>query len=208
MSDKYLRRYTDIPALAYLLTEKKITLLDPRSWDDGNDAHYLSLYKERNKLKSLLALCFTEVDETYHHWRVFAGGTGGVCIRFDRTALLDAFAKHSGIRSERVRYRTIRDLRRVKPETYELPFIKRYAFKPENEFRVIFESQTREIYKFDVAIQIACISRITLSPWAHQSLAAPMKTLLKSIEGCDGLDIVRSTLIGNQEWKNIGTSAA
>ncbi|HNC85208.1 MAG TPA: hypothetical protein PK999_19310, partial [Nitrospira sp.] len=68
MSNASLRRYTDIPALTYLLTKQKITLLDPKSWDDSNDSHYLSLYKQRNKLKSLLALCFTQADETYHHW--------------------------------------------------------------------------------------------------------------------------------------------
>ncbi len=208
MSKKYLRRYTDIPALTYLLTKQKITLLDPKSWDDSNDSHYLLLYKNRNKLKSLLALCFTEADETYHHWRVFAGGTGGVCIRFDRTTLLDTVAKHTGIRFEKVRYPTLLDLRRTKPATKDLPFIKRYAFLPENEFRVIFESDSKELAKLDIAIPLDSISRITLSPWAHESFSAPMKTLLKSIEGCGGLEIVRSTLIGNKEWKNIGTSAA
>lgn len=208
MSNESLRRYTDIPALTYLLAKRKITLLDPKSWDDSNDSHYLSLYKQRNNLKSLLALCFTEANETYHHWRVFASGTAGVCIRFDRTALLDAFAKHDGIRYEKVRYPTLVDLRRKKPETKDLPFIKRYAFQPEDEFRVIFESKTKEHPKLDIAIPLTCITRITLSPWAHKSLSTPLKTLLKSIDGCDDLDISRSTLVGNEEWKNIGTSAA
>lgn len=208
MDNKSLRRYTDIPALTYLLTKKKITLLDPKSWDDGNDSHYLSLYKKRNNLKSLLALCFTDADETYHHWRVFAGNTGGVCIRFDRATLLGAVEKQAGIRFGKVRYPTLPDLRRTKPETKDLPFIKRYAFLPENEFRVIYESGTKELAKLDITIPLACISRITLSPWAHESLSSPMKALLKSIDGCDGLEIVRSTLIGNEEWKNIGASAA
>ena len=208
MSNASLRRYTDIPALTYLLTKQKITLLDPKSWDDSNDSHYLSLYKQRNKLKSLLALCFTQADETYHHWRVFAGGTSGVCIRFDRTVLLDTFAKQNGIRFEKVLYPTLVDLHRKKPVTKDLPFIKRYAFEPEDEFRVIFESKTKEYSTLDIAIPLACITRITLSPWAHKSLSDPMKKLLKSIKGCEGLEIVRSTLVGNEEWKNIGASAA
>lgn len=207
MGNKSLRRYTDIPALTYLLTKRKITLLDPKSWDDGNDSHYLSLYKKRKNLKSLLALCFTDADETYHHWRVFAGGTGGVCIRFDRASLLDAVKKHAGIRFEKVRYPTIPELRRKKPETEDLPFIKRFAFLPEDEFRVIYESKTKVLANLDITIPLTSISRITLSPWAHVSLSSPMKALLKSIDGCDGLEIVRSTLIGNKEWKNIGTSA-
>ncbi len=53
MSGKYLRRYTDIPALIYLLSERKITLLDPQSWDDSNDSYYLSLYREKKNLKSV-----------------------------------------------------------------------------------------------------------------------------------------------------------
>jgi len=38
---QYLRRYTNIPALLYLLRERKITLLDPASWDDKNDFYFL-----------------------------------------------------------------------------------------------------------------------------------------------------------------------
>lgn len=208
MSNEFLRRYTDIPALTYLLTKKKITLLDPKFWDDSNDSHYLSLYKQKNKLKSLLALCFTEADETYHHWRVFAGGTGGVCICFDRTVLLDAFVKHPGIRFDKVRYTTLLDLRGKKPMSKDLPFIKRYAFQPEDEFRVIYESKIEEHLKIDITIPLTSITRITLSPWAHKSLATPMKALLKSIEGCEDLEIVRSTMVDNREWKNIGQNVA
>ena len=75
MSKEFLRRYTDVPALIYFLRERKITLLDPQSWDDSNDSHYLTLYREKNRLRSVLALCFTQTSETYHHWRVFSGGT-------------------------------------------------------------------------------------------------------------------------------------
>jgi hypothetical protein len=38
MSEDYLRRYTDLTALIYLLHQRKITLLDPSSWDDKNDS--------------------------------------------------------------------------------------------------------------------------------------------------------------------------
>jgi hypothetical protein len=60
MSGDYLRRYTDLTALIYLLRKRKLTLLDPSSWDDSNDSHYLTLYKEKRKLKSVLALCFMQ----------------------------------------------------------------------------------------------------------------------------------------------------
>ena len=63
----FLRCYTNLPALLYLLRERKITLLDPETWDDKNDSHFLSVYREKKSFKCVLALCFTQVSETYHH---------------------------------------------------------------------------------------------------------------------------------------------
>jgi hypothetical protein len=65
MSDTHFRRYTDLPSLIQILTNRKITLLDPATWDDKNDSFFLSTYKEKKKLKSVLALCFTSASETY-----------------------------------------------------------------------------------------------------------------------------------------------
>ncbi len=207
MNDKYLRRYTDIPALTYLLSERKITLLDPQSWDDSNDSHYLSVYKENKKLESVLALCFVQAAERYHHWRLFAGGSSGVCIRFDGPELLRAITKHRHIRTGPVKYLTLGKLRRKTLATDDLPFIKRIAFQDEDEFRLIYESKTTRISKLDISIPLSCIARITLSPWAHKSLLPPVKRLLKTIKGCEKLEVVRSTLVSNEEWKSIGESA-
>ncbi|WP_394781924.1 hypothetical protein [Undibacterium sp.] len=104
---QYLRRYTDLPALLYLLKEKKITLLDPASWDDSNDSHYLSRYKEKKGLSSVLAVCFSQADETYHHWRVFSGSASGICIRFKREPLLRALHKQQGVMLGEVNYMTL-----------------------------------------------------------------------------------------------------
>lgn len=77
-----MRRYTELPSLIYMLAYRKITLLDPSSWDDKNDSYFFSLYRDKVKLKSVLALCFTQARDTYHHWRVFAPGSAdvpGIC---------------------------------------------------------------------------------------------------------------------------------
>ena len=161
MSTDNLRRYTDIPALVSLLTERKITLLDPASWDDKNDSRFLALYQEKEKLQSLLALCFTQADETYHHWRVFANGTAGVCIRFDRDVLLRAIRKQDGLRTGTVRYLTMTEIRDEKLELEDLPFRKRYAFQDENEFRLIYESCDEKIDHLDIPIPLSSITRIT-----------------------------------------------
>jgi Txe/YoeB family toxin of Txe-Axe toxin-antitoxin module len=208
MSHKYLRRYTDISALVYLLSEKKITLLDPKSWDDSNDSHYLSVYKNKRHLQTILALCFSQASETYHHWRVFAGSSAGVCIRFKRTDLIKTVNAHPGVIVGEVEYLKLREIRVKTLHMSQLPFVKRFAFEDEDEYRIIFESETENLSKLDVPIELACIDQVTLSPWMHKDLSFPIIKLLKSIEGCSKISFVRSTLVNNEEWKNISKSAA
>ena len=196
-----------MPALLYLLNERKITLLDPQSWDDSNDSHYLELYREKKKLESVLVLCFTQASETYHHWRVFANGSSGVCIRFKRAELLKIIRAQQSIRTGTVKYLTLPEMRDKKPKIRELPFLKRYAFEQEDEFRIIYESKTAIKPMLDITIPLSCIERITLSPWLPQPLSRHIKQTLKSIKGCSELEIARSTLIGNEEWKKLGKSA-
>lgn len=207
MSKNYLRRYTDIPALISLLSERKITLLDPESWEDQNDSHYLTLYKEKKNLQSVFALCFTQADETYHHWRVFANGSGGVCISFDRAELLKAVKKQPGVRVQEVKYLKLKEIRDKKVALSELPFLKRYPFKNENEFRMIYESLNEKLPNLDIPIPLSCITRVTLSPWLHNALSPNLKRMIRSIDGCSKLDLAKSTLISNEEWKTLGDRA-
>ena len=172
MSGGYLRRYTELPSLIYLLTEKKLTLLDPQSWDDRNDSHYLTLYRRKLNLKSVLALCFTTDDETYHHWSVFARGSGGVRIEFKRNEFVAALKAHPDIRVGKVKYLKLDERRRKPaPKVKELPFLKRYAFRHETEFRAIYASKTEDRKSLDVPIDPAHIARITLCPWIHPVLS-------------------------------------
>jgi hypothetical protein len=207
VSKKYLRRYVDLPALIYLLNERKITMLDPKSWDDSNDSYYMTLYRQRRKIKSLLALCFTQTVEHYHHWRVFAGGPSGVCIRFKRKELLKIIGWREGLRFESITYLTLPELYKRALVITELPFLKRSAFEQESEFRIIFESQDKKRSKLDIPIALSCIDGITLSPWMSSSLFSHVRETLQSIDGCNRLNITRSTLIGSEEWKSRGELA-
>lgn len=207
MAKDYLRRYTDIPALIYLLSERKLSLLNPESWDDSNDSHYLAVYKQKKRLKTVLAACFTQADETYHHWRVFAGGASGVCITFHREALLKAVRSEDGIKSRTVKYLKLNAIRTKTLRVTDLPFRKRYAFEHENEFRIIFESRESELQHLDIPISLSCIDKITLSPWINLKLSSRLIRLLSQIEGCKKLRIRRSTLIGNEVWKRKGDRA-
>ncbi len=203
----YLRRYTDLPALLNMLSAKQLTLLDPKTWDDRNDSFFMSLYKDRKNLKTLLALCFSQTAETYHHWRVFSNGPAGVCIVFDRAALLQSVQRTPGVLCRGIEYLTLKDAKARTLKTDELPFVKRYGFKPEKEFRVAFESPVEELLSLDIPIEIACIRSVSLSPWMHPSLSKSTVTAIRAIDGCSKLKVSRSTLISNEQWKSLGKNA-
>ena len=207
MSEDYLRRYTDLTALMYLLHKGKITLLDPASWEDKNDSHYLTQYKEKRELKSVLALCLMQSDERYHHWSVFAPGPAGVCIKFNREEFLAAVRKQSHIHMRPVRYMTLSAIRKETLGVAELPFLKRHAYEHEDEFRIIYTSKTKRLSTLDIVIPLSCIEKVTLSPWMYSGLSHYVKQTLRAIEGCKDLEIVRSTLISNEEWKELGEDA-
>jgi hypothetical protein len=198
---KILKRYTDITSLISILVTKKIRLIDPQDWDDKNDSYFMSAYKRHRNLKTLLATCFTSAPETYHHWKVFSGNTSGVCVVFLNAQLQGRISNKNGLKSDYVEYKTLYELEKALPEISNLPFTKRYPFKDEKEFRIIYESTSEEVSFYDLDIELEDIDRIFLSPWLHPSLVNNVKQLLKSIPGCDKLKITRSTLIGNENWK-------
>ena len=153
-----LRRYTDLPAVLHLLHERQITLLDPTTWDDTNDSHYLNIYKQKRNLATVLALCFTQAPETYHHWRIFAPGSSGVCVCFKRTILLSSVKNQPGLSHRDVRYLKMSEMREKTAKIAELTFLKRYAFHPEEEFRFVYESTTNSHRSLGLTIPLRCMS--------------------------------------------------
>jgi hypothetical protein len=204
----YLRRYTDLPALLHLLASKQITLLDPKTWDDKNDSYFMSIYKEKKGLKSVLALCFSQSPETYHHWRVFSNGPAGVCIVFDKPKLLADLKKEPSVATGSIDYLTMAQAKKTAFRVNGLPFIKRHGYKPEAEFRVIYTSATKELPALNLPIQLGSIRSISLSPWMHSALSQSTADAIRAIDGCETLKVSRSTLISNEQWKSYGSGAA
>ena len=199
-----LRRYTNLAAAIHLLQTKCITLLNPATWDDKNDAYFMAEYKRIVGAQTVLALCFAESNETYHHWRVFSHGSDGVCIEFDRDRLLDSFENCPGIRKGKVKYKLINDLsKRKEIDAEELPFLKRKPYQPENEYRIIYVNRDRPKEFEDFHIQISWIRRLTLSPWMSVALARSVKKALCTIDNCSQLKIAHSTLVSNDQWKSV-----
>ncbi|WP_156894653.1 DUF2971 domain-containing protein [Janthinobacterium sp. 1_2014MBL_MicDiv] len=196
-----LRRYTDLTSLLHILSSGEITLLDPKSWDDRNDAYFMSQYKEYKGLKSILALCFSEVPETYHHWHVFSKGPSGICIRFNGEKLLEKIKRQNGISFESIEYLTLKDAQNYHFTVERLPFLKRAGYKPEGEFRVIYESKKKELPFINIPITRECIRDIILSPWLHDDLYESAKKAVQSVNGFENMKVLRSTLISNDTWK-------
>ena len=101
----------------------------------------MRLYKEKNELDTLLAVCFSQEAETYHHWSVFASGSSGVCISFKKEELLAELEQYEGVRARVVSYIQLNELEQTSRKVNNLPFMKRAPFRPESEFRVIFEEK-------------------------------------------------------------------
>src|SRR5260370_10599294 len=197
-----LRRYTNLAATIHMLRSRTITLLNPGAWDDRNDAYFMGEYKRRKNLKTLLALCFANCPETYHHWRVFSHGSDGVRIEFDKRKMMKSVADVH-ITAKDVKYRKIEEFDvHASLTVNELPFLKRLAFKDESEFRVIYENKTRVLITKSFEIDLSAIRRITLSPWIVKSLSESVVANLREIEGCAGLSIYRSTLVDSEKWQS------
>lgn len=203
MADKIIHRYTNLASVIHLLKTRKITFLDPTSWDDSNDAYFMAQYKIRQKLKTVLALCFSEADETYHHWRVFSQSDSGVRITFNKPLLVSQFTA-AGFVSGRVSYKKINDATKApKPEVDDLPFLKRFPYRDEKEFRIIYTSRDKVLKACDVDIDLDCILELKLSPWMPEALRDSTKEILRSIVHPKKLRISRSQLVSFARWKEL-----
>lgn len=201
MIEDSIKRYTELPFVLQVLQEKKLTLLNPASWDDKNDAYYVRQYKLRSKLKGVFALCFTEEVQTYHHWRIFTHGASGACIHFHKNKFHNWVQEREELLGKCVQYKTIPELRSNRPELSELPFIKRDAYKHEAEYRILHKSKTKSTGTISFDFPIDLVERIVLNPWLPSSTVKSIGDLIHSIDECENLKIIRATIVNSNEWK-------
>ena len=208
---KYFYRYTNLAAAIHLLKNGKITLLNPMNWDDKNDVYFMRRYKEQRKAKAVLALCFIEGAESYHHWKVFSNGPDGVSINFEKDKLLSIFKKENKVQHGYVEYLLIQEIEKLSAtptlDVAELPFLKRYPYRDEEEYRIIYTDLKRRSYLKDYDIDLSWIKWIRLSPWMLKLLVKSVIYSLKSIPQCQDLEIIRSTVRDSERWKNIANNS-
>lgn len=197
---RLLSRFTTLPVLVDILQMQHLVLLDPKTWEDRNDAYYIERYKEQRDLKTVLALCFSTKAETFHHWKVFSSGSSGIRIEFKAEELI-ASAKGQGIKCRSVMYKLIKDVESPTPNLADWPFLKRKPYADEGEYRFLHENLTSVEESKAIEIRLSYIRRISMSPWMPKAVAASVIDLLRRIPDCNSFEISRSTLLENSRWK-------
>lgn len=208
MTEPSFRRYTRLAATIHLLRTKTITLLNPATWDDTNDAYFMAEYKRLRGAESVLALCFADREETYHHWRIFSHGADGICFTFDKDSVLSVFNGDTKVRHGSVKYEEVKAVQKMKSvEVDRLPFLKRYPYHDEREYRIVYTDPHDAMESKSYPIAVSWIERITLSPWMPKALATSVREALKSIDGCSRIKVYQSTLVDNENWKALTARA-
>jgi len=205
-----LKRYTHLPQLLHMLRSQTITVLSPGTWEDQNDTYFLARYKEKHPaIKSLLALCMTDASSTYHHWRVYAGAPSGVQIQFNPSAFTSWVATLPNARLDRVEYLNVDDFVEIAADPARFPFLKRKAFRDEDEIRLIVEDTENEnLPASPLPFDLAIIEEIKLSPWLAEPLVETVKlTLADAYSGPKGdwerIKVDRTSLLANPKIMSV-----
>ncbi len=198
---KRINRYTTLPVLLDMLKRKRLVLLDPTSWEDKNDSEILLQYKKRKKVRNLFALCFSCGDETIHHWKTFADGTSGCCVEFDSQKLIDHIRNINGIQYRKVTYKKLKDVSDSTMKVDDIPFTKRWPYRCEEEFRIIWTGSTTQD-SFEIPFDLRMITKVTISQRMPQQVYDTIRDHLREAFAKPDQRINRSTLYENKIWIN------
>jgi hypothetical protein len=200
-----LKRYTELPFVLEALSKRELTFLSPKSWDDKNDAYYVNHYRKKSGHGSLLAMCLTKTDPTYHHWRLFTHGASGAALYFKRREFESWIAGHPKLKGKLVEYLKEEDFVKKTPSLEDLPYIKRWAYRAEEEYRLLLplvEKKSLDQVEFDLEI----VEQVVLNPWMPESTYKAVKQVISSIEGCSQISVRRASMVDSSRWKSLAPS--
>jgi hypothetical protein len=196
-----LRRYTSLPVVIDMLMNERITLVSPSAWVDANDRKAMAVYQEHLGHGFVGAVCLTEAPETFHHWQVFAGGSAGMCVHFDKERFCAMFDGRANCLIGPVDYVRIADIATIDAsDIHRLPFMKRAGFRDEAEFRAIAVGGDEDEV-IHIPLDRAAVSRITFSPTIPPALVDTTRRLLHQLPGWEKLRIVQSRLTDSVSWQ-------
>ncbi len=203
-----LKRYTELPYVLQILETRRLTLVNPSSWDDKNDSHFVQAYRDRKGHGSVLALCLTGAAQTYHHWRVFTHGASGACICFDRGKFLSWIESDELITGREVQYKTLPQVQKMPPSLDDLPYVKRKAYEHEAEFRLLHTTSRKSVAVKSFEMPLSVIDEVVLNPWLPPATASAVEDVIHRIEGCENLKVLRATIVKNDAWQRAAASKA
>jgi len=198
---KRLNRYTSLPVLMDLLKRKKLVLLDPNTWDDKNDTEIILEYKKRKNIEKLFALCFSYGQETIHHWKTYSDGISGCCIEFNAQELIKILNSIDHLRKGKVSYKKINDINEKSISTNKIPFTKRWPYRCETEYRILWEGNTKKDY-YEIDVPLTTINKITVSQKMPRPVYNTIKKYLREVVDDPDKRINRSTIYENMRWIN------
>ncbi len=202
-----LRRFTTIGSAIDMLRNQRVAFLDPEKWDDRNDAEFMRLYRQKIKCSSIRALCCTESRETYHHWKVFTHSADGCFVDFSKKPMIDSIRHAEGYSYAPMDYIRLEEMDLCEYDTADLPFLKRFGFKPELEYRIIYTGGCDDGAHF-MPIKLDWINRIVLNPWLPPPVAESVIATLVEASGGLGLKVTASKLTSSQTWIKWGQKIA
>jgi hypothetical protein len=199
MTIERLNKYTTLPVLLDLLNRKKLVLLDPKTWDDKNDSEIILEYARRKGVEKIFVSCFSYGMETIHHWKTYSNGVAGCCIEFDAKALLSIADKIPGVIHRRVIYKKLNIIENQKKiAVNKIPFYKRWPYRCEEEYRIIWEGDTTKNF-LEIDIPLEIINKVTISQQMPEPVYKTIKILLKDTN--ESIEKVnRSTIYENKRW--------
>jgi len=201
---KVPKRYTQLPFALDILESSKLTLLNPASWDDRNDAAFLDSYRAGIGAKSIYALCLTMASAAYHHWKIYAESDSGVCIHLAE-APLRSWASRNDIEMFGVCYFSLAKARSATVQKVDLPRLKRHVFEDESELRMIYKSADPQDFTRSFKFPLEAIVEIELNPWLPESVFESIRSIISRIDGCKNIPVTQSHMLTNVEWRNLLT---
>ena len=75
-----------------------------------------------------------------HHWNAFASGSAGCRIEFHMPTLLEGLSRKPGYRHGMVSYKPLRGIQKSDLAESKMPFVKRWPYRIEEEYRIVYES--------------------------------------------------------------------
>jgi len=204
---QFLNRYTHFSYLCKMLEKRELVIPSWKKWRDRNDSHSIKEYQRLERDRNIFALCMTNADETYHHWRVFTRQTFGVCLRFDKTRMIEWVKSQresptmGRVEMKRVVYFELESFDTDVVKVQHLPFLKRWGYRDEREWRLMYTT-TQNGQFATLPFPIKALDSIVISPFVSSEEADVKKRKIQETLRTKGVDVYHSALTNSDRWKD------